>query len=156
MISAPVPCAKNLLGNVDVVFSKFIENNRQEPVRIVFGGDKGGNSTKFHFSFVAPGVTTSAYHVKIIVIQEAADSCNSMWKVLHPFYNTIKDAISGLCLRGSQRIKVFQNRDCNYLDHLLGHNGSGARYQVENGTRSILSLLLSQMDVLRTSVRHTK
>ena len=77
---------------VNAVFSKFNEkslyykNNSQKPVRVVFGGDKRSKCTKFHFSVVAPGVTTSAYNVKIFAIYKAADSRDNMRKVLHPFY----------------------------------------------------------------------
>ena len=108
MIHAPVLREKNLPGYVNAVFNKFNEkslyykNNRQEPVRVVLGLGKGGNSTKFHFSIVVPGVTTSAYDVEIVVIYEAVDSRDNMRKVLHPFYNTIKDATSEFLLTGSQ------------------------------------------------------
>ena len=134
IIHAPVLHAKNLPGYVNAVFNKFNEkslyykNNRQEPVRVVFGGDKEGNSTKFHFSIVAPGVTTSAYDVKIFAIYEAADSRDNMRKVLHPFYNTIKDMQHPDFRLGGHRIKVFLNGDFKNLDLLLGHQGSGARY----------------------------
>ena len=90
MIHVPVLRTKHLLGYVNVVFNKFngkslyCKNNRQDPVRVVFGGDKGCNSTKFHFSIDATGVSTSAYDVKIFAIYEAADSRDNKRKVLHP------------------------------------------------------------------------
>ena len=133
-IHAPVLRAKNQLGYVSAVFNKFNEkslyykNNRQEPVRVVFGGDKGGNSTKFHFAVVAPGVTTSGYDVKIFAIYEAADSRDNMRKVLLPFYNTIKDMQHPDFRLECHRIKVFLNGDFKNLDPLLGHQGSDARY----------------------------
>ena len=74
MIHAQVLCAENLLEYGNAVFSKFNEkslyheNNRHEPVRVVFGGDKVCNSIKFNFSIVALGLTTSAYDVKILAI----------------------------------------------------------------------------------------
>ena len=86
--------------------SLYYKNNRQKPVRVVFGGDKGCNSTKFQFLIDASGVITSAYDVKIFAIYEAADSCDNMRKVLHSFYHTIKDATSEFLLTGSQD-KIF-------------------------------------------------
>ena len=132
MIHAPVLHVKNLLGYDNAVFNRFNEkslyykNNRQEPIRVVFGEDKGGNSTKFHFSIVAPGVTTSAYDVKIFAIYEAADSHNNMQKVLHPFYNTIKNMQHPDFHLEDHKIKVFLNSDFKNLDLLLGHQRSGA------------------------------
>ena len=47
MIHVPVLRTKHLLGYVNAVFNKFngkslyCKNNMQEPVRVVFGGDKG-------------------------------------------------------------------------------------------------------------------
>ena len=108
MIHAQVLRAENLLGYGCAVFRKFNEkslnykNNRREPVSVVFGSDKVCSSAKFNFSIVAHGFTTSAYDVKIFEIYEAADSCDNMKKVLHPFYNTIKDATPGFLLRQSQ------------------------------------------------------
>ena len=134
MIYAPVLHMKNLLGYVNAVFNKFNEKylyykeNRQEPVREVFGGDKGGHSTKFHFSIGASGVTTSAYDVKIFAIYEAADSRDNMRKILHPFYNTIKDMQHPDFRLQGRKIKFFLNGDFKNLDLLLGHQGSGARY----------------------------
>ena len=78
--------------------------------QLVFGGYKGGNSTKLYFSILAPGITTSACDVEIFLIYEAADSCDNMEKVLHPFYNIIKDVQHlDFCLE-DYRIKVFLNR----------------------------------------------
>ena len=134
MIYAPVLHMKNLLGYVNAVFNKFNEKylyykeNRQEPVREVFGGDKGDHSTKFHFSIGASGVTTSAYDVKIFTIYEAADSRDNMRKILHPFYNTIKDMQHPDFRLQGRKIKFFLNGDFKNLDLLLGHQGSGARY----------------------------
>ena len=134
MIYAPVLDMKNLLGYINAVFNKFNEKylyykeNRQEPVREVFGGDKGGHSTKFHFSIGASGVTTSAYDVKIFAIYEAADSRDNMRKILHPFYNTIKDMQHPDFRLQGRKIKFFLNGDFKNLDLLLGHQGSGARY----------------------------
>ena len=108
MIHAQVLRAENLLGYGYAVFRKFNEkslnykNNRLEPVSVVFGSDKVCSSAKFNFSIVAHGFTTSAYDVKIFEIYEAADSFDNMQKVLHPFYNTIKDATPGFLLRQSQ------------------------------------------------------
>ena len=46
--------------------------------RLVFGVEQEGNSTKFYFSIVALGVTTSAYDVKIFTTYEAPDSRDNM------------------------------------------------------------------------------
>ena len=54
MVSIPVLRAENLLAYIEAVFSKFCDkhsfyvDNIDEPVCIVFGGDKGGISTNFH------------------------------------------------------------------------------------------------------------
>ena len=130
---APVLHATNLFTYVNEAFNKFIKilyytNNRQEPVRVVFGSDKGGNSTKFPFSIVAPSVTPSAQDAKIFAIYEAADFRDNMRKVLHPFYNTIKHMQHpDFCLE-CHRIVVFLNGDFKNLDLLLGHQGLGGRY----------------------------
>ena len=97
MFSVPVLQAENLLAYTEAVFCKFCKrhsfyvDNNDEPVCIVFGGDKGGTSTKFHFSIMAPGITASAYNVKIFAMYEAADTCDNMKKVLQPFFGTIKN-----------------------------------------------------------------
>ena len=133
-IHALILRTKHLLGYVNPVFNKFnekslyYENNRQKPNRVVFGGDKGCNSTKFHFSIDATGVTTSAYDVKIFAIYEAVDSRDNMRKVLHHFYNTIKDMQHrNFCSQG-HKINFFLNGDFKNFELLLRHQGAGARY----------------------------
>ena len=56
-------CICTIFLNLD-----YIRLFPSELKRVDFGGDKEGNSTKFLFSIVAPGITTSAYDVKIIAI----------------------------------------------------------------------------------------
>ena len=53
---------------------------------IVFEGDKGDTSKKFHFSIVAPDITASPYNMKIFAMYEAADTHDKFRNVLHlPF-----------------------------------------------------------------------
>ena len=111
-----------------MIHAPVLRSRQEEPFRVVFGGDKGGNSTKFHFSIVAPGVTTSAYNVKIFLIYEAVDYRDNMQKVLHPFYNTIRDMQHPDFRLQGHKIKVVLNGDFKNWDLLLGHQGSGARY----------------------------
>ena len=103
-------------------------DNIDEPVCIVFGGDKGGNSTKFHFSIVAPGITASAYNVKIFAMYEAADTRDNIRKVLHPFFDTIKNMQQPDFRLKGHKVKVLLNGDFKNLGLLLGHQGSGATY----------------------------
>ena len=90
-ISVPILRAEILLAYIEAVFCKFCEkhsfyaDNIDEPVCIVFGGDKGGASTKFYFSIVARGITASAYNVKIFAMFEAVDTRDNIKMVLLPF-----------------------------------------------------------------------
>ena len=134
MVSVPVLRAENLLAYIEAVFCKFCEkhsfyvDNNDEPVCIVFGGDKGGTSTKFHFSIVAPGITASAYNVKIFAMYEATDTRDNIRKVLDPFFGTIKNMQQPeFCLKG-HKVKVLLNGDFKNLGLLLGHQGPGATY----------------------------
>ena len=86
-------------------------DNIDEPVCVVFGGNKGGTSTKFHLSIVAPGITASAYSVKIFAMYEAADTHDSNRKVLDPFFGTTKNMQQPeFCLKG-HKVKVLLNGD---------------------------------------------
>ena len=116
MVSVPVLHAENLLAYNEANFCKFWEKNSfyvdniDEPVPIVFRGDKGGTSTKFHFSIMTPGITTSAYN-KLFAMYEAADTCDNIRKVLDPFFGTIKNMQqSQFCLKG-HKVKVLLNGD---------------------------------------------
>ena len=97
MVSVPVLHAENLLAYNEANFCKFWEknslyvNNIDEPVPIVFRGDKGGTSTKFHFSIMTLGITASAYNKKIFAIYEAVDTYDNIRKVFDPFFGTIKN-----------------------------------------------------------------
>ena len=134
MVSVPVLQAENLLAYIEAVFCKFCEknsfyvDNNNEPVCIVFGGDKGGTSTKFHFSIVVPGITASAYNVKIFAMNEAADTRDNTRKVLNPFFSTIKNMLQPeFCVKG-HKVKVLLNGDFKNLGLLLGHQVSRATY----------------------------
>ena len=134
MVSVPVLRAENLLAYIEAVFCKFCEkhsfyvDNNDEPVCIVFGGDKGETSTKFHFSIVAPGITASAYNVKIFAMYEAADTRDNIRKVLDPFFGTIKNMQQPEFRLKGHKVKVLLNGDFKNLGLLLGHQGLGATY----------------------------
>ena len=99
-----------------------------EPVPIVFRGDKEGTSTKFHFSIMTPGITASAYNKKIFAMYEAVDTCDNIRKVLDPFFGTIKNIQqSQFCLKG-HKVKVLLNGDFKNLGLFLGrpwHDAGG-------------------------------
>ena len=134
MVSVPVLHAENLLAYNEANFCKFWEKNSfyvdniDQPVPIVFRGDKGGTSTKFHFSIMTPGITTSAYNKKLFAMYEAADTCDNIRKVLDPFFGTIKNMQqSQFCLKG-HKVKVLLNGDFKNLGLLLGrpwHDSGG-------------------------------
>ena len=130
MVSVPVLRAENLLAYIEAVFCKFCEkhsfyvDNNDEPVCIVFGGDKGGTSTKFHFPIVAPGITASAYNVKIFAIYEAADTRDNIRKVLGLFLGTIKNMQQPEFRLNGHKVKVLLNGDFKNLGLLLSHQGS--------------------------------
>ena len=136
MVSVPVLHAENLLAYNEANFCKFwgknsfYVDNIDEPVPIVFRGDKGGTSTKFHFSIMTPGITTSAYNKKLFAMYEAADTCDNIRKVLDPFFGTIKNMQqSQFCLKG-HKVKVLLNGDFKNLGLLLGrpwHDSGGGR-----------------------------
>ena len=124
--------AENLLAYTEIVFCKFCEkhsfyvDNIDESVCIVFGGDKGGTSTKFYFSIVEPGITASAYKMKIFAMYEAADTPDNIRKVLDPLFGTIKNLQQpGFCSKG-HKVKVLLNGNFKNLSLLLGHQGLGA------------------------------
>ena len=127
MVSVKVFQAENLLAYIEAVFSKFCEkhsfyvDNIDEAVCIVFGGDKGGTLIKFHFSIVASGTTSAGYNGKIFTKYEVADMHDSIGKVLHPFFGTIKNMQQPeFCLKG-HKVKVLLNGDFENLGLLLGH-----------------------------------
>ena len=97
MVSVKVFQAENLLTYIEAVFSKFCEKhsfyveNIDEVVCLVVGGDKGGTSTKLNFSVMASGTTSSANNAKIFAKYEVADAYDSIRKVLHPIFGTIKN-----------------------------------------------------------------
>ena len=62
------------IADIEAVFSKLCEkhsfyvDNIDEPLYIVFGGDKWDTSTKFHLSIVTCGVTASVYNNNICYV----------------------------------------------------------------------------------------
>ena len=97
MVSVKVFQAENLLTYIEAVFSKFCEKhsfyveNIDEAVCLVFGGDKGGTSTKLNFSILGSATTSSVNNAKIFAKYEVADMHDSIKKVLHPFFGSIKN-----------------------------------------------------------------
>ena len=97
MVSVKVFQAENLLAYIEAVFSKFCEKhsfyveNIDEAVCLVFGGDKGGTSTKLNFSILGSATTSSVNNAKIFAKYEVADMHDSIKKVLHPFFGSIKN-----------------------------------------------------------------
>ena len=134
MVSIPVLRAENLLAYIEAVFCKFCEKHSfyvdsiDEPVCIVFGEDKGGTSTKFHFSIVEPSITASAYNVQILAIYEAANTRDNIRKVLDPFFGIIKNMQQPEFRLKGHKVKVLLNGDFKNLGLLLGYQGSGATY----------------------------
>ena len=74
MPSVPILWAENLLPNIEAVFCKLCEkhsfyvDNIDEPLYIVFGGDKWDTSAKFHLAIVTSGITASAYNENICYV----------------------------------------------------------------------------------------
>ena len=102
--------------------------NIDEAVCLVVGGDKGGTLTKLNFSVMASGTTSSANNAKIFAKYEVADAYDSIRKVLHPFFGTIKNMQqTEFCLTG-HKVKVLLNGDFENLGLLVGHQESGATY----------------------------
>ena len=87
----------------------------------MFRGDKGGTSTKLNFSIVASGTTSSAYNAKIFAKYEVADTHDSIRKVLHPFFGTIKNMQQPEFYLKGHQVKVLLNGDFENLGLLLGH-----------------------------------
>ena len=96
MVSVKVFQAENLLAYIEAVFSKFCEKhsfyveNIDEAVFLVFGGDKGGTSTKLNFSIVASGTTSSANNAKIFAKYEVADADDPSERFCIPFLVPLK------------------------------------------------------------------
>ena len=121
----PVLRANNLLGYITAVFKllqtkhKNFPKTEEEPINIVFGGDKGGSLTKFHFEIVATELPLSAYGVKIFVMYKAADTASNMLKVISPFESALQELqklqITDFRLDG-RRVNVFLNGDFKFLD----------------------------------------
>ena len=130
MVSVPVCGQKICSPTLKQLFVSFVKNmdNIDEPVCIVFGGDKGGTSTKSHFSIVAPRITASTYNVKIFAMYEAVDTHDKIRKVLEPFFGTIKNMQQPVFHLKGHKVKVLLNGDFKNLGLLLGHQGSGATY----------------------------
>ena len=102
--------------------------NIDEAVCLVFGGDKGGTSTKLNFSILGSATTSSVNNAKIFAKYEVADMHDSIKKVLHPFFGTIKNMHQPEFCLGGHKVEVLLNGDFEKLGLLLGHEESGASY----------------------------
>ena len=82
----PVLMSKNLVAYISGVFGKLQEGGNsfftapESPVRIAIGGDKGGNSMKFHFQICHP--ETSVFDVHIFCMYEGSDCPANMRRTL--------------------------------------------------------------------------
>ena len=123
-----------MLAYIEAVFSKFCEKhsfyveNIDEAVCLVFGGDKGGTSTKLNFSILGSATTSSVNNAKIFAKYEVADMHDSIKKVLHLFFGTIKNMHQPEFCLGGHKVEVLLNGDFENLGLLLGHEESGASY----------------------------
>ena len=96
----------------------------ENTIQIVIGGDKGGESMKFHFQLVHP--ETNVYDCHIFCFYKGSDKAQSMRKVLPPFNSSIEV----MCSTGLEDLNVefFLGGDFKFLDAVLGHQGSSATY----------------------------
>ena len=70
--------------------SVSLDDNFNDSIFLVFGGDKGGKHMKFHFEVVNSFRTGSVFNVHIFALYEASDCIENMAKVLLPYYRDIQ------------------------------------------------------------------
>ena len=95
---------------------------------VLFAGDKGGGSMKFHLEIINSITSGSVDNVHIFCMYEGADTVENMWKVFHVFQQPITDLQEGNFRIEGRRIRVFLGGDFHFLDDVLGHQGSAATY----------------------------
>ena len=96
----------------------------EKTIQIVIGGDKGGETMKFHFQLVHP--ETNVYDCHMFCFYKGSDKAQSMRKVLPPFNASI-EVMSSTGLEGLS-VEFFLGGDFKFLDAVLGHQGSSATY----------------------------
>ena len=86
-------------------------------MRIAIGGDKGGDSMKFHFQICHP--ETSVFDVHIFCMYEGALNCfiADFTKMAKPDFQL-----------GQHKVQFLLGGDFKFLDGVLGHMGSSATY----------------------------
>ena len=128
----PVLMSKNLIGYISRVFLKLQENGNlffadpDSTVRIAIGGDKGGDSMKFHFQICHP--ETSVFDVHIFCMYEGSDCPANMRRALNCFITDFTKMVEPDFRLGGHKVQFLLGGDFKFLDGVLGHMGSSATY----------------------------
>ena len=124
--------SKNLIGYISGVFLKLQEGGNSffaypnSSVRIFIGGDKGGDSMKFHFQICHP--KTSVFDVHIFCMYEGLDCPANMCKALNHFITDFTKMVEPDFRLGGHKVQFLLGGDFKFLDGVLGNMGSSATY----------------------------
>ena len=124
----------------DEMSKKFDLDNFNDEIWLQFGGDKGGNSMKFHVEVLNAENMGSVYNVMPYCIYEGADNYLNLAQVHFPYlsvYRAIQDPT--FRLKG-KAVKVFLGGDFKYLYTCLGHQGASASFPSLKDTISLTHL----------------
>ena len=126
---------KNLLGYVTTVFenlvqkhNNFFENNQENKIHLIFGGDKGGKLMKFHFEIVSPNIPGTAHNVHVFAMYDGYDGAENMSKTLSPFWHIIKNMQEPDFTIAGHKVQVLFNGDFKHLSAIFGHQGASASF----------------------------
>ena len=128
----PVLMSKNLIGYISSVFLKLQENGNlffadpDSTVQIAIGGDKGGDSMKFHFQICHP--ETSVFDVHIFCMYEGSDCPANMRRALNCFITDFTKMVEPDFRLDGHKVQFLLGGDFKFLDGVLGHMGSSATY----------------------------
>ena len=124
--SIPVLISKNLSAYIAAVFRNLkggsdFYSDKDSILKVVIGGDKGGDTMKFHFMICHPG--TSVFDAHVFGMYSGSDGEGNMHRVIeHQFVAMCNPdfRIAG------HRVEFFLSGDFKFLDCVTGHQGSSA------------------------------
>lgn len=128
----------DILKKGNTFFSLDATQPEKNFVHIVFSGDKGGETMKFHFKIVHP--ETNVFDSHLICFYKGSDKMAALGRVLPAFRQQLQVMRSTEYRLLGYKVVLFRGGDLKFLDATHGHQGSSATYPSPNDDCTIQHL----------------